>query len=254
MFTKVKSSVYSYVKLLAILIVFSILFLYYTLSMWSIDCGDSKDFIIPPGANLGKVIQILSENTCFDDGRTFKWLMRLTGNDREIRPGKYDLKKANNLGDLMRIITSDSVELTKVTILEGWNIENISRKMGEIIKIDTTKFKELCHDKKFIKSLGIKASSLEGYLYPDTYSFSTNRILFNITEKEVIRVLVDEFKRKYKKNIANQSLSMHEIVTLASIIQGECVFSDEMKTVSSVYSNRLEKGWLLQADPTIQYL
>ena len=56
--------------------------------------------------------------------------------------------------------------------------------------------KLVLNDKKFIKSLGIEASSLEGYLYPDTYSFSTNRILFNITEKEAISVLVDEFKRK----------------------------------------------------------
>lgn len=254
MFAKVKSSIYSYLKILLILGIFLIAFLYFTLSMWSIDCVESKDFIIPPGASLGKVIQILSKDGCFDQEKPFKWLMRITRNDRQIRPGKYKLDNTRNLGDLMRLITRDSVELTSVTILEGWTIEDVSRKMGAIIKIDTSKFKELCHDKKFIKSLGIEASSLEGYLYPDTYSFSSNRILFNITEKEVITILVDEFKRKYKKNIGRHSLSMDEIVTLASIIQGECIFIDEMKTVSSVYNNRIEKGWLLQADPTIQYL
>ena len=244
----------SYIKIIIIFGVLSLLTLYYTLSMWSIDCRDSKDLIISPGANLGKVIQTLSQDKCFDDGNAFRFLMRLTGNDTEIRPGKYDLSKARNLGDLMSIITSDSAEMTSVTILEGWSMEDISRKMGEVIKIDTTKFQKLCKDEKFIKSLGIKASSLEGYLYPDTYSFSSNRILFNITEEEVIKVLVNEFKRKYKKNIGRHKLSMHEIVTLASIIQGECVFTDEMKTVSSVYNNRLNKNWLLQADPTIQYL
>ena len=256
MFTKSKSksSVYSYIKILCILAVVFIICFYFLLSMRSIDCAYNKDFIIPPGASLGKVIQILSEDGCFKEGKAFKWLMRMTRNDREVRPGKYKLTNVKNLGDLMRLITSDSVELTSVTILEGWTIEDVSRKMGKIIKIDTSKFKELCHDKRFIKSLGIEASSLEGYLYPDTYSFSSNRILFNITEEEVISVLVDEFKRKYKKNIGRHSLSMDEIVTLASIIQGECIFVDEMKTVSSVYNNRIEKGWLLQADPTIQYL
>tara|TARA_Y100000588_G_C14158660_1_gene883825 strand:+ start:337 stop:1341 length:1005 start_codon:yes stop_codon:yes gene_type:complete len=250
MFNKIKS----YIKIIVILGVFSLLSFYFTLSMWSVDCEASKDFIITPGAGLGKVIQILSEDECFDDGKAFKWLMRITGKDREIRPGKYDLSKAKDLGDLMSIITSDSEELTSVTILEGWTIKDVSQKMGDVIKIDSIKFEALCKDKKFIKSLGIEAESLEGYLYPDTYSFSSNRILFNITEEEVIKVLVNEFKRKFKKNIGRHNLSMHEIVTLGSIIQGECVFTDEMKTVSSVYNNRLEKGWLLQADPTIQYL
>ncbi|MAQ43149.1 MAG: hypothetical protein CMG25_01500 [Candidatus Marinimicrobia bacterium] len=250
MFNKFKS----YIKIIAIFGVFSITTLYFTLSFWSIDCNGNKNFIIPPGASLGKVIQKLSKDKCFDDGNALRWLMIISGNDTQIRPGKYDLSKAKNLGDLMKIITSDSVEMTSVTILEGWTIKDVSRKMGEVIKIDTTRFQELCRDAKFIGSLGLEVSSLEGYLYPDTYSFSSNRILFNITEEEVIKVLVNEFKRKYKKNIGRHKLTMHELVTLASIIQGECIFIDEMKTVSSVYNNRLNKNWLLQADPTIQYL
>ena len=135
--------------------------------------------------------------------------------------------------------------------------EAISRKFFEVFQIDTVKFKSLCSDPKLIKSLGIEANSLEGYLYPETYLFSVDFIHKNTKESDIILTLVNEFKRKYKQAIEGNletTLSMHQLVTMASIIQGECVYSSEMDTVSSVYYNRLKKGMLLQADPTILYI
>jgi len=146
--------------------------------------------------------------------------------------------------------------MKKITILEGWSLNQIKQKFHKDFDIDTLRFDRLCHDKKFISHLGIEAVSLEGYLYPDTYSFSVDLSMSETKEVDIIQTLVSEFKKKYSNSISSKdiSLSMHEIVTLASIIQGECVYPDEMYRVSSVYTNRLNKGWKLQADPTIQYI
>jgi UPF0755 protein len=101
--------------------------------------------------------------------------------------------------------------------------------------------------------MNINATTLEGFLFPDTYI-----LLKTYTEEEIIEVLVNQFYYNYKE-VLNQIkvlklITMVEIVTLASIIQGEAVFDDEMPTISSVYHNRLDSNMLLQADPTIQYI
>ena len=250
----IKSIIISLISFLILIIAST----YYLLLTWSIDCNFTDKIVIPRGVSLNKTISILKANSCFEEGTPLKILMIITNNDRNIRPGIYDLKEIDNIGKLMNKLTSDSKNMTDVRILEGWTMHQTASELMNIIKIDSTKFINLCHDQIFISELDINASSIEGYLYPDTYSFSTNRIGFNIDEKEVIKRLVNQFRNKFEKYIIskkyNGDLSIHNIITLASIIQGECVFIDEMDTVSSVYNNRLRKHWLLQADPTIQYL
>ena len=81
-------------------------------------------------------------------------------------------------------------------------------------------------------------------------------LLKSFTEKDVIEIMVKQFLFNYNEYIENNSITLNqnEVVILASIIQGEAMYSDEMKTISSVYHNRLNKNMLLQADPTIQYI
>ena len=254
---KIIKSIYrTPVKLLLFLVIFITLIGYLILYNWSIPCEMNNDLVIPRGASLPKVIQILEETTCFEDNGVLKFLMIVTRNDKEVRPGRYNLRDIRSIGQLMTRVTTNSKEMTKVTILEGWTMRQTSRKMHEVLKLDTLEFISLCNDRDFIEGLNIgNPKNLEGYLFPETYSFPSNRIMFDLDEREVISLLLDQFKSEYKEKVgSNHILSIHEILTLASIIQGECVFADEMGSVSSVYNNRLEKNWLLQADPTIQYL
>ena len=252
----IKSIYRTPIKLLLFLVVFILLIGYLILYNWPIQCQMNSNLVIPKGASLPKVIQILEDTTCFEDNGALKFLMLITGNDKEVRPGRYNLKNISSIGQLMTTVTTNSKEMTKVTILEGWTIHQTSRKMHEVLKLDTLEFVSLCSNHEFIESLNIgNPESLEGYLFPETYSFPTNRIMFDLNEREVVSLLVSQLKNEYKQRVeSDHSLSMHEIITLASIIQGECVYVDEMPSVSSVYNNRLKKNWLLQADPTIQYL
>ena len=140
----------------------------------------------------------------------------------------------------------------RVTLIEGWTLEQFADELKKKLEIDSYKFLRLCRDYNFTHSLGIDAPSLEGFLFPDTYI-----LLKMYTEEDVIQVLVNQFSRKMHKlqKITNEdNINIREIVTIASIIQGEAMYEDEMSTISSVYHNRLNRNMLLQADPTIQYI
>ena len=232
-------------------------FLYYSVMISkSIECSNGEVIHVPKGASLSYVVNEVEKCECFPNPSFLKYAVILTNKQKKIKPGYYKLDEVKSVSKFIDIITSPVREMKRITILEGWGLDEIMREFHHVFAIDTITFKDLCFNESFISSLGIEAPSLEGYLYPDTYSFSIDLPMSKTKEVDVIITLVNEFKDKYNQaiNSNNLNFSMHEIVTLASIIQGECVYPDEMYTVSSVYNNRLKKGWKLQADPTIQYI
>tara|TARA_Y100001968_G_scaffold63443_2_gene54208 strand:- start:186 stop:1211 length:1026 start_codon:yes stop_codon:yes gene_type:complete len=210
--------------------------------------------IIKKGSSMYDVIQLLNKNNCEYNELFFSFSMRLTGNHRKIKTGRYNFNGINNLGSLIRVITTESSEKIKVTLIEGWTIDEIVNEINQKLGINTNIFIELCNNHNFIHSLGIKSLSLEGFLFPDTYIF-----LKSYTEEDIITVLVNNFLKKYKKILKENNrtkYTMEEIITMASIIQGEYMIpnNDELPLISSVYHNRLKKKMHLQADPTIQYI
>jgi len=104
-----------------------------------------------------------------------------------------------------------------------------------------------------LKDLGVNSSSFEGYLFPDTYYFYRNE-----SSERVIRKMNSNFfshlDDSLRKKISSSGRNLHEILTLASIIEGECMIDSERKIVSSLYHNRLKKNMKLESDPTIQYI
>jgi len=256
MFEKYKLFIKKTALYLVVLIPLVGFFYYSVMISRSIECTNGEVVDIPKGASLSYVVNEVRECECFPNPSFFKYAVILNNKQKKIRPGYYQLSEVKSVSDFIDLITSPIREMKNITILEGWSLDEIKREFYTIFEIDTLIFHDLCHNENFISSLGIKAVSLEGYLYPDTYSFSADLPMSSTKEVDVIITLVSEFKEKFSEAINSKeiSYSMHEIVTLASIIQGECVYSDEMYTVSSVYNNRLNKGWKLQADPTIQYI
>ena len=108
-------------------------------------------------------------------------------------------------------------------------------------------------NKIFINSLGIKGESLEGYLFPDTYLFFEGD-----SPESVIKTMVKQYQSiwtsEFNDRLASMNMSEKEILTLASIIEGEVIYNSERPIISGVYHNRLRMGMKLQADPTIQYI
>jgi len=108
------------------------------------------------------------------------------------------------------------------------------------------------HDPLFVRRLGIQAPSLEGYLFPETYRFFKG-----LTVEEMLARMVHQLRAKVTEDLLAQaearSLSLHQLLTLASIIEREAVVPDEMPLISAVFWNRLKRDMPLQADPTVQY-
>ena len=231
---------------------FSIILFYSFILSWSINCDHiSETITIEKGYSVHDVSLILENNICLNS-TIFKTAMKLTFNEKNIKYGRYDLKSLNNVRDLVQMITSVSKERIKVTIYEGLRLQEIAILLNEKMQLDVEKFLSKCYDEQFINALGFKKDidNLEGYLYPDTYIF-----LHTYTEEDVIQIMTKQFLYNYNEYVHNNTnLNIHEVVTLASIIQGEAVYVDEMLIISSVYHNRLGENMLLQADPTVQYL
>jgi len=255
---RMKSGNYSHiVKLLLIIIGIAIAgglsFMTLILSV-EIKCPDTNDLLtIPRGATISDIGHLLEDRTCIPHRSLFNTAIKLTLNDRNIKAGRYTMKGISSMRDLVRMLTNPTADRVKVTIYEGYTISQIADLLESALDINSKHFIDLCHDHNFVQTMGISAPSLEGFLYPDTYI-----LLTAYTEEDIIQILTNQFKTVYEKNISNQfttsQYSMLELTTLASIIQGEAIFSDELPLISSVYHNRLKKKMLLQADPTIQYV
>ena len=238
---------------ITLLIVIGALLFYSIILGWEIDCREPSNLIsIPKGASAQSVAALLRESSCLQNESIFKLALTLTMKNRHIIPGRYNVKGISSIGQLVKMITSQSSDRVKITLIEGWPMERYAEALNKELKIDTYEFLRLCKDYNFIHSLGIDAPSLEGFLAPDTYI-----LLRTYTEENIIRIMVNQFNhnmQRIKESAPSVHLNKREITTLASIIQGEAMFVDEMPTISSVYNNRLKKGMLLQADPTIQYI
>jgi len=237
------------------LALFAIGLVFYSIVLnWEIDCEHPESPItIQRGASATAVAQLLKQESCLENTRIFKLALSMTMKNRSIRPGRYNLKGISSIGQLVKVISSQSTDRIKITLVEGWTVDQYASELKEKLQIDTFEFMRLNKDYDFIHALNLDAPSLEGFLFPDTYI-----LLKTYTEEEIIEIMVNQFahnRRKLLKEFKSVlPLNMREITTLASIIQGEAIYDDEMPIISSVYHNRLNNNMLLQADPTIQYI
>ena len=238
--------------LICLLIIFGLFLAYSSLLSIKINCSDIDILNIPNNSTASDVAKLLEKELCISS-KLFKTGVVITFNQKSIKPGRYSLKGITNLRELLRLITSFKSDRTKFTLIEGWTIHNIADKLRNLIKIDRKKFVSLCKSQTFIRTLGFSNyNSLEGFLYPDTYW-----LLNTYSEEDIIIIFVNRFKEIYNKKVYPRmekiNLSTLEIVTLASIIQSEAMYEDEMPIISSVYHNRLSKNMKLEADPTVLY-
>ena len=172
---------------------------------------------------------------------------------KKLQAGKFNFQKDKNNFQLIKKLVYGNESLVKVTVLEGWSLIQISKEIEKKIGIKQMDFLEVSRHPQFLKKLGIVAKSLEGYLFPETYFFSER-----VSPESIIETMVFQFRKNFSNEFKNrmQDIGFNEIevITLASIIEGEAIFDIERSKVSSVYHNRLRRGMKLQADPTIQYI
>jgi UPF0755 protein len=212
----------------------------------------SKVVVIPAGWTLQQVAALLEREHVIKSRFAFVWLARSQEADRKIQPGEYELHAAMLPADILSKLLTGRVVLHSVTIPEGYTIAQIADMLSERNITDRTEFIRLARDKSFIRTLKISAESLEGYLFPDTYRFARRT-----AAKEVIKTMVDQLDRvfsvEWQERAKELGLTMHQVLTLASVIEKETGSADERPRISSVFHNRLKKNIPLQSDPTVIY-
>jgi len=213
-----------------------------------------KRIRISPGMSFGEIASRLESEGVISDAYYFKIAAIFTGKDNMIIARTYIFKNAMNNLQILDILTDPSMYFTvKVTIPEGMRLVQIASLAENQLNLNRNKFLKEASSDSLINILNLKGKikNLEGFLYPDSY-----KIPVDITEKEFVFLLFSEFERKILSRyseLRNDSKKLLEIITLASIVQGETQIKDEMPVISGVYLNRIKKRMKLEADPTVQY-
>ena len=218
--------------------------------------SENKIVHIPNGSSFNQITNILVENNVLTKKREFILMGKLTGYQNKIQAGHLLIPFNLPPWHLLNYLKQPLRASLKVTIPEGLQSNEIASLLKDHLGIDSLRFMDLVYQREFLGSLGLenKVKNLEGYLLPETYFFP-----LDVDEEFIIRLLVGNTLQIFesdsiKEQLDQLTLSRHAILTLASIIEGEVMVDSERVIISSVYHNRLNRDWLLQADPTIQYI
>ncbi len=213
---------------------------------------DSSVITIEKGMSLNSVSNLLLENEIIVNQNIFKLKVITRGLASKIPTGRFLINGKISDAILIDLIFNKGPIKLKLTIPEGSQSKNLFKDINTLLNTDYD-FNKYFNSTEILEQYQVDASSLEGYLYPDTYY-----LFHDSSPEEIIDILLSEFWKKFDENLqdrANQlGFSVHEVVTLASIIEGEAMLDSERSTISSVYHNRLKINMKLQADPTIQYI
>ena len=205
------------------------------------------------GSTLGEISKQLYEKKIISNEQMFRWAVQVMGKEKEIPVGTFQLVDTQSNYDIIKQLVYGSPELIKVRLLEGWSVKQIAAHLNDVMGFELDEILDISKDYHFLKKHNIKASTIEGYLFPDTYLFFNGD-----TPTSVLDNVVSEYKNFWRDAFRDRArelnMTEHEVVTLASIIEGEAIYDKERPTISGVYHNRLNRGMRLQADPTIQYI
>jgi peptidoglycan lytic transglycosylase G len=182
----------------------------------------------------------------------FKLFARIRGYDKHVKAGEYKFSDAMTPEKILQIMVEGKVLLHRLTIPEGYNLRQIARAV-EVAGLGTEDdFFKTATDPEFVQSQGIDAQTFEGYLFPDTYYFP-----INATPKDIIRTMIKRFREiftsKWKERANVLGMTIHQVITLASIIEKEAGAAEERPVISSVFHNRLKRKMRLESDPTVIY-
>jgi UPF0755 protein len=214
--------------------------------------GTPTRVIIPRGASFGQATDSLAKAKLVGWPKVFRMYGRLTGGDRNIKPGTYLLKPGTPWSDIVSALNGGHGLVNTITIPEGWDLSQITPQLARTLRVPADSVRAAMRDTALLARLDIPNPTLEGYVFPDTYAFP-----LGTTARQAVREMVFSFERRWKpdwdSSLTDLKINRNDLVTMASIVEREARVPEERPVIAAVYYNRLRKGMLLQADPTIQY-
>lgn len=220
--------------------------------------GRDVEILIPQGLPFGDLVTQLKAKNVITNPRFFELLARYNGSTSQIKSGRYLVNSGWTPTKVLDQLINGTPVLDRITLPEGLTWWEIGKRLEQAGFVNFNDFEAVIHDPDFLRHHGIRASNAEGYLFPDTYLLMRPLEMNKESAKRIVARLIDNFWRRVQtvwpeaKIPANGPMLRHYL-NLASIIEKETAVSSERARVAGVYSNRLQRKMLLQADPTVIY-
>lgn len=209
-------------------------------------------FTVPSGAGFQQVTDTLVARELVRFPTLFRAYARWQKVDRSVRAGAYAVAPGTRWDAILAQLVAGRVETVPMTIPEGWTIRQMIPRIAALTDRSEDEVASLLFEADAEVRWGVPGPGLEGYLFPDTYRFAPGS-----APEQVIEAMVRRYRSAWTpERVARAEavgLSEREIMALASIVQAEARKVSEMPRISAVFHNRLRIGYLLQADPTVQY-
>ncbi|WNG44930.1 endolytic transglycosylase MltG [Archangium minus] len=208
---------------------------------------------VPTGTGPKTLSQMLADAGVVTDPELLYLFIRREKAGPKLKAGEYLFEGTLTPAQVVELLASGKVKVYRFTVPEGLRVEEILPILaGSELKLEQKKLEQLVSDPRFLREAGVPASSIEGFLYPDTYTFTRNA-----TEERVLARMVERSLEEYRKADAQRKsgvkLSLLETFTLASIVEKETGQPQERPRIACVFHNRLRQGIKLQTDPTVIY-
>jgi UPF0755 protein len=207
---------------------------------------------VKPGQSFSETVTQLREAGLVRHPERFRWLAYLKGDERRIRAGEYVLRGSMPPLAILETLVRGKGLLHKVVIPEGVTMFKIGQLLERAGLVLQEAFLKAASDPSLTKALGVGGDTFEGYLFPETYHFAKG-----VTAQEIIEKMVAQFRSVFTPAWAERARQLgrtvHEVVTLASIVEKETAKSEERPVIAAVFLNRLRRGMRLESDPTVIY-
>jgi UPF0755 protein len=209
---------------------------------------------IPRGSTPAEMFARLESSGVIRRGWELMLYVRARGLGAKLKAGEYRFPSPVTPLQVLRKLEEGEERLDRFTVIEGWTRWDIALAMAHVPELkltDSSEALELMNDTSLIKEIDPAATNLEGYLFPDTYSFPPNT-----TPKEMIATMVRRYRQVWsglEEEARASGRSAHEAATVASLVETEAKLADDRPLVASVIYNRLRRGIPLGIDSTVIY-
>ncbi len=242
---------------IVLLLVAGVLLVMTSLGLWY------RSFLLTPSPGEGAVVltiargsgvrsigvQLAAQGLLKNDIR-FLVLVALSGKRGTLKAGEYSVAKGLTPPQILDLLATGSNLRHQVTIPEGLSTAQVAELFARDGWIKVPAFLALCRDPSFIRQLGIEAPTLEGYLFPETYTLVRDEV----SEDGVLRMMVERFRQVWREMAVAEhvhGLSRHQLLILASMVEKETGAAMERPLIARVFLNRLQRKMRLQSDPTV---
>jgi UPF0755 protein len=208
--------------------------------------------VVPAGSTFRAATDSLARARVVRAPGLFRVYAKLGGRDRDVKAGTYMLQRGASWNDVLTALTKGKGVVNTVTIPEGFALSSIVPLLANRLSVPPESVEVAVRDSALRARLDVPAPTLEGYLFPDTYSFAAGTTA-RVAVEEMTRGFERRWRPEWDARVQELAMSRNDVMALASIVEKEARLPEERPVISAVYHNRLKRRMPLQADPTVQY-